>query len=302
MEQSVQMLHEGAVLAQLGPMRLTIASWIGKVPQVEMNLAAARFSFEVLTRIARLREVLYRVPEAGAVDDPVALEMIRSVQAVGDPDLTPMAAVAGAISEAVAHFLAQRGMTKVVVNNGGDIAVRLLGEARALVEVGESLPEEQGPVILELDASRPAWGVATSGLGGRSFTRGIARAVTVLAPSAPLADAAATVVANASLIPGAPVLQRPARELDPETDIPSLRVTVKTGRLTPRIQHRALQAALARAEQLVKRGLILGVQVVVGDKKGATERFGHFCIQRSPKRADAMESHGPRASAQAPED
>ncbi len=47
-------------------------------------------------------------------------------------------------------------------------------------------------------------GVATSGWRGRSFSLGIADAVTVLAPSASLADAAATLIANASICPAIP--------------------------------------------------------------------------------------------------
>ena len=44
----------------------------------------------------------------------------------------------------------------------------------------------------------PSWRtVATSGWRGRSFSLGVADSVTVLAPTAALADAAATLIANA---------------------------------------------------------------------------------------------------------
>ena len=49
-------------------------------------------------------------------------------------------------------------------------------------------------------------GIATSGWRGRSFSLGIADAVTVLAATAAEADAAATVIANAVDLPGHPAI------------------------------------------------------------------------------------------------
>ena len=48
----------------------------------------------------------------------------------------------------------------------------------------------------------PVRGIATSGCHGRSFSLGIADAVTVLADRAATADAAATIIANAVDLPG----------------------------------------------------------------------------------------------------
>ena len=49
-------------------------------------------------------------------------------------------------------------------------------------------------------------GVATSGWRGRSFSLGIADAVTVLARTGAAADAAATIIANAVDLPGHPAV------------------------------------------------------------------------------------------------
>ena len=54
--------------------------------------------------------------------------------------------------------------------------------------------------VIRLDGSQAAWGVTTSGVGGRSLTRGIASAVTVLAANASVADAAATAIGNACFV------------------------------------------------------------------------------------------------------
>ena len=59
-----------------------------------------------------------------------------------------------------------------------------------------------------IDADDPARGIATSGRHGRSFSLGIADAVTVLARTASQADAAATIIANAVDLPGHPAIVR----------------------------------------------------------------------------------------------
>ena len=73
-------------------------------------------------------------------------------------------------------------------------------------------------------------GIATSGWRGRSFSLGIADAVTVLADRAAAADAAATIIANAVDLPGHPAIVRvPARELAPDSDLGEQPVTQAVG-------------------------------------------------------------------------
>ncbi len=69
-------------------------------------------------------------------------------------------------------------------------------------------------------------GIATSGWRGRSFSLGIADAVTVLAATAAEADAAATVVANAVDLPGHPAIRRvPAVDVQCDSDLGERLVT-----------------------------------------------------------------------------
>jgi len=149
---------------------------------------------------------------------------------IGDEDLTPMAAVAGTIADEVADFLFEHGMTKVVVDNGGDVAVRADREEPITVGIRPDVSDHAVSYVIGLDPDLHSHGVATSGLGGRSLTRGIASAATVVARTASLADAAATAVANASFLEDEQVWRRPAEELDPYTDIAGLDITVKVGR------------------------------------------------------------------------
>jgi ApbE superfamily uncharacterized protein (UPF0280 family) len=100
--------------------------------------------------------------------------------------------------------------------------------------------------------------VATSGRGGRSFSLGIADAVTVLAVGAAEADAAATIVANDVDLPGHPgILRRPACDLQPDSDLRTLPVTVSVKSLEIGEVEEALDRGLRSATSLAARGLIL---------------------------------------------
>ena len=229
--QTVRHLDDGSVLAQWGPMRLQISAFLGRMPQQDMSHQAAAEAFKFLVQVARQKDRLKKPWGEVALEElaPLPRQMVESVRAVGIPTLTPMAAVAGTIADGVADFLLDRGMTKVLVNNGGDIAVRLAPGRIARVGIRERVTTMDYSRVLVLKALHDpeTFGVATSGLGGRSLTRGIVDSATVVSGTASLADAAATAVANQSYVKCAGVTQKRARELDPETDIPDIPVTLQ---------------------------------------------------------------------------
>ncbi|MCD6306887.1 MAG: FAD:protein FMN transferase, partial [Deltaproteobacteria bacterium] len=272
----------GDVMAEWGPMSLIVSAFAGKVPQPDMSENAGRYAFTVLEKISRLRKALSRpwkqVPDT--LREPAAFRMLQSVMAVGDPDLTPMAAVAGAIADAVADYLAGRGMTKVIVNNGGDIAIRLMGEESATVGIREDIRDHDFSRVIRLGSERTSWGVATSGLGGRSLTRGIASAATVIARTASAADAAATAVANASFVKDMEVVQADAESLAQDTDIPGIPVTCQVGPLREETRSLAVEQALSRARSLMENGAILGAFVSVAGLSNMTDSFRKRLIHR----------------------
>ena len=269
---NIQWLDGGRILAECGPMRLVIAAWLGGIPQRELCIRAAEEAFLLLERIARHRRLLSRryqeMPDD--LDNFQALKMIRSALAV-DPTLTPMAAVAGTIADGVASFLSRRGMTRIIVNNGGDVAIRTAPGESVKVGIRPALSRGDIADILTLGGERPSWGVATSGLEGRSLTRGVASAATIIAGSASLADAAATAVANASYVDDNTVIQRPAEELDEQTDIPGMAVTIKAGPFTEKKKDLALSQAMKKAEALINKGLVYGAYIVVDGKITMTD-------------------------------
>ena len=223
-EKTVHMLAGGAVMIECGPMRLVIDARVGKVAQPQQALRAADEAVRFLEGVATARPFLGRdyrgfTPQ---ITDPLALKMVASIQAVGDEDLTPMAAVAGTIADAVADFLFERGMTRVLVDNGGDVAIRCCDGEPVAVGIRPNVESKRIAQVMVLGPERTAWGIATSGLGGRSLTRGVLEAATVVAADASLADAAATAVANASYVEDSAVVQAPAEAIDPRTDIAGL--------------------------------------------------------------------------------
>jgi len=122
---------------------------------------------------------------------PIIQNMIRAGQEAG---VGPMAAVAGAMAEAVGRDLLKES-PEVIVENGGDIFLRSSGKVPIGIFAGKS------PLSLRVGLLVPAteepWGVCTSsGTVGPSMSFGRADAVCILSPSAALADAAATAIGN----------------------------------------------------------------------------------------------------------
>ena len=257
-----------AVLAESGPMRLVIQCWRQNGVALQAAMAAGKVAFSFLEQVAMHRELLKQ--PAGNIDEnpknAIACKMVHSAKAIGDADLTPMAAVAGTLADAVADWLFERGMTRVIVDNGGDVAIRLAKGESARVGLRTDVRSQAIGYILCLDDRNQAWGINTSGLGGRSFTRGIATAVTAVANCSSMADAAATAIANACFVKDANIIQVPAERIAPDTDLRGIPVTVAVGSLSTAKINTALQNALCKAENLTQKGMIHGALVVAKGK------------------------------------
>jgi ApbE superfamily uncharacterized protein (UPF0280 family) len=206
--------------------------------------------------------------------------------------ITPMAAVAGAVSEEIlGAMLQEMQLERAYVNNGGDIALHLAEGEHFNVGL---IDRPAGPGLMRrmiINAGDPTRGVATSGRHGRSFSLGIADAVTVLAPTASQADAAATIIANAVDLPGHPaIVRRPAHDVQPDSDLGARLVTRGVGELSAREITGALEAGAVCARKLLARGLIDGAalrlhgeMIVVAAKR--LERLG----SQAPLRSRAIE-------------
>ena len=172
--------------------------------------------------------------------------------------ITPMAAVAGAVAdEILANMVAAAEIARAYVNDGGDIALHLTAGEKFVVGMVERPDRASLFGTTTLDCSQPVRGIATSGWRGRSFSLGMADAVTVLADRAATADAAATIIANAVDLPGHPRIVRvPARQLAPDSDLGEIPVTQAVGKLTVAEINEALTRGVTTAESLLQQKLI----------------------------------------------
>ncbi|SDO88228.1 hypothetical protein [Desulforhopalus singaporensis] len=264
-----------AVLVENGPLRLVIQAYHGDEAATELVAAEAEFCFDCLKRVAENLDLLKL--RHGTIkelpDDELARTMVESVRLIGDADLTPMAAVAGTIADFVADHLFRFRITKVIVDNGGDIAVRLAKGERATVGFRPRIDSAEISHVVHLAKGPKSWGVNTSGMGGRSLTRGIASAVSVFADNSSVADGGATAVANSCFVDDCNIRQVPANSIDPHTDLGDMGVTVGIDGVTEKNMQKALANGLERADLLVERGLVRGAILCVGQHMALTHDF-----------------------------
>ncbi|GAA4126145.1 UPF0280 family protein [Aminobacter aganoensis] len=209
---------------------------------------------ELVAELGELRRPASTSPRHFA--SATARRMEAAVAPLARRFITPMAAVAGSVAdEMLAAMVAGRRLDRAYVNNGGDVALHIAPGAQmsaAIAGTGHGLADR-----LTIRWQDPVRGIATSGWRGRSFSLGIADAVTVLAASAAAADAAATLIANAVDLPGhLAIARRPARDLAPDSDLGDRPVTTGVGLLTPPEIDRALDAGLTVADRMRRQGSI----------------------------------------------
>ncbi|MCZ8124591.1 MAG: UPF0280 family protein [Magnetospirillum sp.] len=262
-----------------GPIDVVLAAWgpPGEVARAYDQVEAAFGA--VLPALARELPVLRSADRHAwdRLEGPVARAMARACRRFPDVFLTPMAAVAGAVADHLRDALvAGRALAKAYVNDGGDIAVHLTPGENLVCGVVGDLAAPALDARIRLSSELGIGGVATSGRatkgqGGRSFSLGIADAVTVLAADAATADAAATAIANAVDLPGHPaVCRRPAVDLDPDSDLGPRPVTVGLGALTADEIAMALDNGVALAEQFRSRGAIAGAYLTLRGQRRIT--------------------------------
>ncbi|OPY75595.1 MAG: hypothetical protein A4E64_01871 [Syntrophorhabdus sp. PtaU1.Bin058] len=198
-----------------------------------------------------------------------AVKMIDAAKKVDEATLTPMAAVAGTVSEMVRDFIGDSLSDFVSVNNGGDIAVRNDTGREVIIGIGDIRTNRTTPYILKIRGLN-TFGIATSGFGGRSLTLGLADIVTVIAENSAVADAAATFICNSVNIATDKVRRKKASEIDPSTDIPDELVTVLIGGLDEGEIREALNKGLTAAYRLKEKDVIYDVVLLLKERMVTT--------------------------------
>ncbi|MEO7338682.1 MAG: hypothetical protein ABIV63_19085, partial [Caldimonas sp.] len=200
--------------------------------------------------------------------------------------------VAGSVAEALVAPFDDPRIDRAYVNNGGDIALHL-GPGAAFVvgwvvdpdappmrmaqrrssargwiadppwvdRVGADRPRLDGH--FRIDAASGIRGIATSGWRGRSFSLGIADSVTVLATRASIADAAATVIANAVYADDPRIERVAASALRDDSDLGDRLVTRDVPRLPKPVVADALDAGARAAAAEIAEGRVRGAALAL---------------------------------------
>ena len=162
--------YVGLAYEEILKLRNTIEMYIGRNPHFETSL----------------------LPVDG--DDKAPEIIQRMIQASETAGAGPMSAVAGAISEYTVKAMVAAGASHVVMDNGGDIALKIDHPIVVGIFSGNSRINNMG---FRLEPDMEIMGICTSsGTIGHSLSFGSADAAIVIARDVCLADAQATVLGN----------------------------------------------------------------------------------------------------------
>jgi ApbE superfamily uncharacterized protein (UPF0280 family) len=163
-------------------------------------------------------------------DPPLIVRLMARAGRKGE--VGPMAAVAGTISQLCMGFMVENRAKYVIIDNGGDLALKTDKDVVVGLYAGES--PLSGQLGFKIKKGKTPMGLCTSsGTVGHSISFGRSDSVTVFADEASTADALATSIANSAL--GEP-------------------------------DHDAVQNSIERAENF--KNFMRGVLVVVGENAG----------------------------------
>jgi uncharacterized protein len=261
-------LPGGRLHLQHGPIDLVIRAE-GEPALVASSYVAASERFqtvlgELAAELAMLRQPLQGVTPPDA-SSPIARRMIAACWPYRNAFITPMAAVAGSVADEIyAVMLAiAPDLRTLFVNNGGDVAVHVADGQVLRIGVVADLEAAIPEGVIRVHYGSGIGGIATSGWRGRSFSLGIADAVSILAHSAAAADAAATIIANFVDVDDPAVSRASAISLDPDSDLGGLLVTTDVRPLANHQIDAALAAGSAQAQRFLDEGMILAAAMVL---------------------------------------
>jgi len=266
-----RIIKPSKVLVDYGPIIMSIIATTKGKPNTKAAIIAAEvvlIAFEELVNwLPVARKSVCNIEKELVVNCPEVLKrMIYSVYLLQEEDFTPMAVVAGTLSDIGKEAAMKAGADKVIVNNGGDIALYIRNDLPLKVGIISKLAERKVTHFVNIYNYQGIMGVATSGFGGRSLTKGVASAVTVFAINGSLADAAATSIANATNCEDVSVKRCRAELIDYSTDLKGHLVTQSVGIMQEESVDNALISGIKRAKYLFNDGLIRGVTIFVQNK------------------------------------
>lgn len=167
---------------------------------LKTDLKAHNLYYFILKERGELKDYIRRHEDFLISFEPLLVEAAPLIvkmmaRAARKAEVGPMAAVAGTISQLSMGYLLKEGAKNVIVDNGGDVALKTHEDVTMGLYAGES--SLSGQIGFKLKHEKTPMGVCTSsGTVGHSISFGRADSVTVFADEASIADALATSIAN----------------------------------------------------------------------------------------------------------
>lgn len=264
----IQEMEDKRLFVNYGPIQMALDIKIGSKSNPEIGYSVGKYVLEQFDMLLKYMPQLkaMRAFQGTNKEYPNVLnKMISAVNKCEDESINYLGAVAGSFSDIALEKALELGATRVIINNGGDIACKdINGES---IKVGIPLKKNlsKTQLILTITGDMEVGGVCTSGLGGRSFTKGIATASVVLASDAATADACATSIGNMTNVEDKNIIRCFAEEIDSETDISGQLVTLNVGDISYEKIYEALLNGLNASEKLYEREIIKGSVLCIKD-------------------------------------
>lgn len=259
-------LDDNRIYLEIGPIRMVLDISIDHKRNSKLATEIAKYVIDQFQQTLDFIPYLKGQKKwVGSLEGlPLPLQkMLLAVEKCGDKTMTPLAAVAGSFSDIALEKALQFGCNRIIINNGGDIALR---DMDSIINIGIPLKNDnKSSYVLTICPNDNVGGICSSGFGGRSFTKGIADVAVVLAKDAATADVCATHIANKTNIDSNKITRCYSEEIDSETDIPGHLVTLNPGNLTEHEKLTALVNGYEASELLYNNEIIKGAFITVGE-------------------------------------
>jgi len=264
----IKILDDGRCFLNYGPIQMTIDIEVkaSKSEELERNVAE-----KVIKELQRMIPFIEEIKKNKIVSKniknkpEVLKKLISAVDNIEDKSYTLLAAVAGSFSEYALEKALEIGGERVIINNGGDIALKDINGRD--IKVGIPLNNESKEFLhLVIKENDGVEGICTSGFGGRSFTKGIASTAVALSSKASISDICATYIGNETNVEDESILRVKAEEIDSGTDLKGQLITVKVGNITKKKKLEALLRGYNSAEELYNKKIINGSVIVVDNE------------------------------------
>lgn len=264
----IKVLQDEKIFIDYGPIQMVIDVSVEDKKRPDISIKTAEYvlsQFQSLVKYLPLLKEMRTFIYTSSEFPKVLNKMIEATEKSGYKDLNTLGTVAGSFSDIALEKAISLGGTRVVINNGGDLAFKDLNGKSLKVGVPLNYDNKKRQLVLTIKEEQKIYGLCTSGIGGRSFTKGIATAAIALSSNAGTADACATYLGNMTDVEDENIIRCLAEEIDSETDIKGQLITLKVGQISKKKKYLALLNGLMTAEDLYDKEIIKGAIICVQD-------------------------------------